>query len=311
MRIHVLVNGGAGSVDDPDGDGDAQRTAIVDAFAAAGATAEVTDVAPADLPGEVCHIWEADDRPDVVVVAGGDGTVSCAAGVAVETDVVLGVLPLGTFNHFAKDLGLPTDLEGAAAALVAGEVRPVDVAEVNGRIFVNNSTLGVYPAMVEIRDRIRERRGWGKIRAVPVAAFHVLRDFPTHRLDLTGTGGFHRSRVRTPFVFVGNGVYDNPSGGLAARAALSDRCLGVSVARVVSRWTLVGAVVRALVSGADSVRDLDHVEVAELTIRSRARRVQVALDGEVTWMDLPLRYRTRPGALRVLAPPVGAVEATQ
>lgn len=309
MHFHVLVNGGAGSVDDGDGDGEAQRTAIADAFAAVGATAEVADVTPDRLPDEVCRIWEGDDRPDAVVVAGGDGTVSCAAGVAVETDVVVAVLPLGTFNHFAKDLGLPTDLDAAVAALVAGEVRQVDVAEVNGRIFVNNSTLGVYPAMVTIRDQIRDRRGWGKIRAVPIAAVHVLRDFPMHRLDLAGSGGFHRPRVRTPFVFVGNGVYDNPSGGLAARDALGDGCLGVSVARVVSRWSLVGMVVRALVWGADSARDLDHVEVAELTIRSRARRIQVALDGEVTWMDLPLRYRTRPGALRVLAPPVGAVEA--
>ncbi len=302
MRLHVLVNGGAGSVDEADGA--AQRAAITDAFAAAGATVEVSDVTPEDLPDEVCRIWEADDRPDAVVVAGGDGSVSCAAGVAVETDVVLGVLPLGTFNHFAKDLGLPADLEGAAAALVAGEVRQVDVAEVNGRIFVNNSALGVYPAMVEIRDEIRDRRGWGKVRAVPVAAFHVFRDLPTHRLDLSGSGGFHRSRVRTPLVFVGNGVYDNASGGLAARDALVDGCLGVSVARVVSRWSLVGTVVRALVSGAESARDLDHVEVAELTVRSRARRVRVALDGEVTWVDLPLRYRTRPGALRVLAPRV-------
>lgn len=306
MRFHVLVNGGAGSVDAHDSD--AQRSAIVAAFAAAGAVARVGDVTPEQLPDELRRVWESDDRPDAVVVAGGDGTVSCAAGAAVETDVVVAVLPLGTFNHFAKDLGLPTDVEGAAAALVAGEVRHIDVAEVNGRIFVNNSTLGVYPAMVEIRDRIRERRGWGKIRAVPVAALHVLRDLPTHRLDLTGTGGFHRPRVRTPFVFVGNGVYDNATGGMAARAALVDGCLGVSVARVVSRWSLVATIVRALVSGAETARDLDHVEIAELTVRSRAHRARVALDGEVTWMDLPLRYRTRPGALRVLAPAVGGVE---
>jgi diacylglycerol kinase family enzyme len=273
------------------------------AFVAAGAAAVVSTVAPADLPDEVCRIWEADDRPDAVVVAGGDGTVNCAAEVAVETDVVLGVLPLGTFNHFAKDLGLPTDLEGAAAALAAGEVRHVDVAEVNGRFFVNNSALGVYPAMVEIRDRIGDEQGWGKVRAVPVAAYRVLRDLPSHRLDLSGPGEYRRIRVRTPLVFVGNGVYANPGGGIAARDNLADGVLGVAVARAVSRWGLVGTIVRALVAGAENTRDLDSIELSELTVTSRSRRIQVARDGEVDWFDLPLHYRSRPGALRVRAPP--------
>lgn len=303
MRFHVLVNGGAGSADESQEAG--QVADIEAAFVAAGAEAVVSTVEPADLSNEVCRIWEADDRPDAVVVAGGDGTVNCAAEVAVATDVVLGVLPLGSFNHFAKDLGLPIDLEGAAAALAAGEVRQVDVAEVNGRFFVNNSALGVYPAMVEIRDRMGDERGWGKVRAVPVAAYRVLRDLPSHRLDLSGPGEYRRLRVRTPLVFVGNGVYANPGGGIAARDNLADGVLGVAVARAVSRWGLVGTIVRALVAGAENTRDLDSIELSELTVTSRSRRIQVARDGEVDWVDLPLHYRSRPEALRVLAPPVG------
>jgi diacylglycerol kinase family enzyme len=300
MRIAVLVNGGAGSVDDADEEGEA--AAIELAFRDAGAEATVDVVDPERFQARIREIWDGPDRPDAIVVAGGDGTVSCAAAEAAGTDVVIGVLPLGTFNHFAKDLGLPTELKEAASALVGGTVREVDVAEVNGRVFVNNSVLGAYPAMVAIRDRIREARGWGKVRAVPVAAYRVLRQFPTHRLDLRGSDGYHRPHVRTPFAFVGNGVYDNPSGGLHERPRLDAGVLGVAVARVVSRWGLVRTVLRTVVSGSDAARDLDQVELTELTVSGHAPRLRVALDGEVCWLELPLRYRTRPGALHVLAP---------
>jgi diacylglycerol kinase family enzyme len=307
MRITVLVNGGAGSVDDADEEG--ETAAIELAFREAGAEATVDVVAPEDLQATIRTIWDGDDRPDAIVVAGGDGTVSCAAAEAAGTDVVLGVLPLGTFNHFAKDLGLPVELGEAAAAIVGGEVRRVDVAEVNGRVFVNNSVLGAYPAMVAIRDRIRDARGWGKVRAVPVAAWRVFRQFPTHRLDLSGPEGYRRHRVRTPFVFVGNGVYDNPTGGLHERETLEDGRLGVAVARVVSRWGLVRMVLRTIVSGGQAARDLDQVELSELRIDGRVARLRVALDGEVCWLDLPLRYRARPAALHVIAPATEPAEA--
>lgn len=300
MRFDVLVNGGAGSVDETDENG--QVAAIEAAFEAAGAEATVQVVPPADLQATMRRIWDGPDRPDAIVVAGGDGTVNCAAGEAVGTDLVLGVLPLGTFNHFAKDLGLATDLEGAAAGLASGEVRHVDLGEVNGRVFVNNSALGVYPEMVAIRDQIREQRGWGKIRAVPVAAVHVLRSFPVHRFDLRGSDGFARSRVRTPFVFVGNGAYDDSTGKVGERGSLVDGHLGLYVARVVSRWGLVRTIARTVVSGTQAARDLDRAEVSELVVSGRVKRLRVALDGEVCWLSTPLRYTSCPGALQVLAP---------
>lgn len=300
MRFCVLVNGGAGSVDESDEDG--QVAAITEAFRAAGAEADVSVVAPDRMQATMRARWDGEDRPTAIVVAGGDGTVNCAAGEAVGTDLVISVLPLGTFNHFAKDLGIPVDLTAAAAALVAGEVRAVDVGEVNGRVFVNNSALGVYPDMVAVRDEIREQRGWGKIRAVPVAAIRVLRSFPVHRLDLRGTDGFSRPRVRTPFVFVGNGAYDDADGRVGDRGGLDDGQLGLYVARVVSRWGLVRTVARTIVSGTQAARDLDRAELADIEVGGRVKQLRVALDGEVTWMRTPLRYRSRPGALQVLAP---------
>ncbi|MGI8754913.1 MAG: diacylglycerol/lipid kinase family protein [Acidimicrobiales bacterium] len=303
MRFEVVVNGGAGSVDEADDS--SEVAAIEEAFEAAGASAHAQVAAPEDFQDVIQRIWSGEDgdRPDAVVIAGGDGTVACAAQVALEHDVVLAVLPMGTFNHFAKDLAMPTELTEAAAAIVGGEIRHVDVAEVNDRTFVNNAALGLYPTLVAIREQITDRRGWGKVRAVPVASGRALRSFPLHRLDLRGEG-FGRQHVRTPLVFIGNGIYDNASGGVHRRAGLTDGCLGVSVAHVVSRFGLIRLILRTLLAGSSKARELDVSETPALTIDSRARRLRVGLDGEVTWLETPLRFRTRAGALAVLAPPV-------
>lgn len=296
MRFEVLINGGAGSVGP---DREAEKIAIRSRFLSAGAEAIVRVVPPEELPDAVLRAWAT--SPRAVVIAGGDGTVNCAAGAAAGTDVVLGVLPLGTFNHFAKDLGLPTSVDEAIPALVAGEETVVDVGEVNGRVFVNNSVLGLYPDLVAIRDDLREQFGWGKVRAAPVAAAAVLHRFPVHRLDLRGPG-FRRPRVRTPLLFVGNGVFSAEGLGTPTRTAITDGVLGVAVSRAVSRWGLVRSMGRALLRGTEAVREVDEVALQELEVDLRAPKVRVALDGEVLELDTPLRYRIRPGALRVLAP---------
>ena len=300
MRLSVLINRRAGSAVDAD---DAELVEqVTQAFTDAGASVEVTPTSGDELPGAMRAIWDGDQRPDAIVVAGGDGTVSSAAGVAAGTDLVVAVLPMGTFNHFAKDLGVPTDLGEAASSLVTGEVRHVDVGKVNDRVFVNNAALGVYPAMVAVRDDIRRRRGWGKIRAVPVAALRTLRAFPVHRFDLRGPDRFRRDRVRTPFVFVGNGAYDDEAGRVGDRTDLTNGQLGLYMAQVVSRWGLVRTVLRTIVSGAQAARNLERTQLSEVVITSRLHQVRMALDGEVTWMATPLRFRSMPGALRVLAP---------
>ncbi|MCU1453164.1 MAG: sphingosine kinase [Acidimicrobiales bacterium] len=298
MRLQVLVNCGAGSVDADEAD--AQVADIERALTAAGVDASVRTFDPRHMDEEVHKAWR--ETPDAVVVAGGDGTVGSAAAVAAGSELVLGVLPLGTFNHFARDLGLPTDLDAAAVALAGGTSRAIDVGEVNGRVFVNNSVIGAYPVMVDIRDDLREERGWGKVRAVPVAAFHVLRRFPLHRLTITSPDGAVRRRVRTPFVFIGNGSYDDADSRVGDRCALDGGHLCVYVADVVSRWGLVRTAIHALLRGTETATHLDRFEVTELEIRARTGHLRVAIDGEVISLATPLRYRVRAGALHVMAP---------
>lgn len=298
MRVRVFINSAAGSVDDEN----ELIDTIEKAFDKAGADAAVDVVDPSDVADMVTRWWDGDDRPDVIVAAGGDGSVNCLARAAAGTDIVTSVLPLGTFNHFAADIGLPDDMDAAAAGIVGGTERAVDVAEVNGEIFVNNSALGVYPAMVSARDRISDRHGWGKVRAVPVACVQVLRQLPAYRIDITGSGGFERRRVRTSFVFVGNGRYDNADGGLPERVDLVGGNLHLAMTSATSRWGLVRTAVSALLSGLRRTRDLDEIELTELDVGGRGKRLLVARDGEIDRMELPLRYRCRPGALIVRAP---------
>lgn len=298
MRLHVVVNSAAGSSQGDDSD----ETRIRAAFADTDVQIDVEAIDPGDFHDALSRIWSETSGLDAIVVAGGDGTVNAAANAAAGTDIVLSVLPLGTFNHFAQDLGLPNDLAGAAQAMAGAKMRTIDVGEVNGRVFVNNSVLGVYPTMVAERDRIIDDRGWGKIRAVSVAVIHVIRNVPIHRFDLRGSGGFRRQKLRTPFVFIGNGTYDNASGGLVEREDLTDGTLGVAIARTLSVPAMVRTAVRALVRGAVNTDDLDLEELSELTVDGGTSRLRVAIDGEVDWFELPLRYRVRARDLKVLAP---------
>jgi len=295
MRVRVIVNCGAGSVD---GDED-QRREILDAFAAAQADAEVTFAQGSDLADAISRA--AGERPDVVVIAGGDGSIGTAAQVLSSTDIPLAVLPLGTFNHFAKDIGMPLDIAEAANSIVHGEVSRIDLAEVNGRCFVNNSSVGVYPVMISLRDQIREERGWGKVRSVPVAAWRVVRRFPVRRMTITATD--YSARVRSPFVFVGNNRYEVGPRGVGERSRIDRGELCAYVARAESPWHLLWMAVKATVRGSSHVDGLHEVCGSELVLDVHGHRVMVSLDGESTTLRSPLRYRIRPAALAVLAKP--------
>lgn len=293
----MFVNEAAGSVDDVA----RQSDDIRDAFVAAGVAATVEPIDPARLADEIRSTWGRGGI-DVIVVAGGDGTISCAAGAVVDCGAVLGVLPMGTFNHFGKDLGVSTGLTDAAAQLADAAVERVDVAEVNGRFFVNNAAIGVYPEMVETRDEIRERRRWGKIRAVPAAMLQTLRRMPSHHLLIT-VDDEARLAVSTSFVFVGNGLFDDGGDGVGSRPSLTTGRLGFYVITATSRWRLVRDALRARFRGLGATREIDRRAVGALVIDTDEPTIAIALDGEPLTLETPLRFTTRPQALQVLRPP--------
>jgi diacylglycerol kinase family enzyme len=234
-----------------------------------------------------------------VVAGGGDGTVNTIASKIIGTDKVLGVLPLGTLNHFARDLGIPTDLEEAARAIAAGQVAKVDAGEVNGHIFVNNSSLGLYPTIVREREK-KQRLGSRKWPAFVWAALTALRRYPFLDVHLKADGkNLHR---RTPFVFIGNNEYAMEGFDVGTRYHLDRGQLSVYIGYRNGRWGLVRLALRGLLGRLKTDRDFLALQTNELTIETRRKRLRVAFDGEVDVIEGPLHYRIRPHALRVIVP---------
>lgn len=240
----------------------------------------------------------AESRPRVVVAAGGDGTVSAVAAEAAARSIPLGVLPVGTLNHFAKDLGLPLVLKEAVEVVSTGIPRRVDVGEVNGRVFINNSSLGVYPRIVAFRNRYQET-GLAKWAAALWGTLTVLRRRPF--MDVRIVVEDHPVVRRTPFVLVGNNEYRMKGLHATSRDTLSGGCLSVYVMDARRRRSLLGLGLKVLLRGVDQVAELELFRVGEARIETRRSRLQVAADGEVVTLASPLTYRCRPGALTVIA----------
>ena len=235
----------------------------------------------------------------VIVAAGGDGTVNTVAAVVADTGVTLGVLPFGTLNHFAKDLGIPLDLPSAVATIANGHIATVDAAEVNARLFVNNASVGLYPRLVWERAREQER-GRGKLHAFLLALARVWRRY--RRVTVSVHDGTRERVIHTPFVFVGNNEYSLEGVRIGARTRLDRGYLHVCMAPGLERLEVIRVLLAALVGRLHAIDRFESVRTQQLSIAAQRRRLGVSLDGELTVLETPLRYRIRPGALRVLVP---------
>ena len=289
--VPVLVNAGGGTAK---ARGDKLRDELEAAFEAAGMAIELRLLDGCDIAGAA---RELSDRP-LVVVGGGDGTLGCAAQALVDGGgATLGILPLGTRNHLALELGIPPDL-GAAAQLIAdGPTRCIDLGRVNGAVFINNGSVGFYPQLVRERDEIELPK---KLAVIP-ATIRALGRMRHHRLRLR-LGGEGQDVV-TPMLFVGNNRYSLEAGHLGERAALDGGVLAVYAVASRRRLALIGFALRALMGRADADRDFAAIgDTAALTVTGRSREIDIALDGEVRRMMMPLRFTVEPGALRVIAP---------
>jgi diacylglycerol kinase family enzyme len=235
-----------------------------------------------------------------MVAGGGDGTQSAVASRLVDTDLVQGVLPLGTLNHFAKDLGVPLKLEDAVRALAEGAVRQVDVGQVNDRIFINNSSIGLYPEIVRERELQQLRLGKSKWRALASATLHATEGNPGIAVRIATEDEQHLRR--TPFVFIGNNRYTMEGFDIGARETLDAGELALYLGRRRGRLGLVLLALRALLRRLEQSADFEMLAGEAFEITTHDQRIRVATDGEVGMMDTPLHYRIRRRALRVIAP---------
>ncbi|HET9467515.1 MAG TPA: diacylglycerol kinase family protein [Vicinamibacterales bacterium] len=274
------------------------RQEIDDLFREAGIDAHVRAVAnPDDTPATARAAL--DTRPAALIAAGGDGTVSAVAGAVAGSATPMGVLPLGTLNHFAKDAGIPIDLKKAVQTIAAGHTRQVDVGRVNDRIFVNNASLGVYPSFVESRDRFLEQGRW-KVAAVALAMADVLRREGEMVIRLEGDSA--RVLARTPFVFVGNNEYLAEGLNMGGRSRLDAGTLFAYYAPPVRTRDLPKLFGQALFGRARRDRALRSMATTEMWVETFTPAIRVACDGEVLTLESPLHCQSWPRALTLFCP---------
>jgi diacylglycerol kinase family enzyme len=239
------------------------------------------------------------DGHDVLVAAGGDGTVSTVAAVAERTGKALGVIPAGTLNHFARDTGIPLSLEASLEVIAAGHTRLIDVAVVNDRVFVNNVSIGAYPRLVWERNRARHA-GLPRPLATSVALLRTWIDLDTVSVRLT----FDDTELvrRTPFVLVGNGEYEVEGTEFGKRPTLSGGTLSLYMAPESGRFTLLMVPVRALLRRLTRHDKFETYTASSIRMDTSESRIRVALDGEIRNLEPPLRFSIRREALRTIVP---------
>ena len=243
------------------------------------------------------------DRVGIIAAGGGDGSMNAVASVLLaspDCTSAMGVLPLGTLNHFAKDLNIPLELDDAIANIATGRRLRVDTGEVNGVPFINNSSLGLYPDIVRDREKQQSRLGRGKWLAFCWAAMGALRRYPflNVRLKIEGEGSVRR----TPFVFIGNNSYLMTGLNIGKRARLTEGHLSLYVCHRTGRFGLLRLALHALFGRLEEAHDFDVLTASDIKIDTRKKRLRVATDGEVTVMQTPLEYRIRPASLEVIIP---------
>ena len=259
------------------------------------------DISFAESGAEVAELARQAARGpyEVIVAAGGDGTVNSVAAAVIDSGKILGVLPLGTLNHFARDLGIPFDLEAAARTIVDGQTIEVDVAEVNNRIFLNNSSLGLYPMIVRGREKI-QRLGYRKWPAFFWSTIQALRRYPF--LDVRLRANDELIDRTTPFVFIGNNEYAMDLLNIGVRDRLDKGVLSIYITHRTSRLRLIGLALRAVFGRLRNDRDFLALRSNEVAIHTHHKQLRVAFDGEIEVMETPLQYRIRGRALRVIVP---------
>jgi diacylglycerol kinase family enzyme len=291
---HVIMNRDSGS-----GDKTALIGEIDSAFAACGWKVEWILAGRQDLPTRTRQTVA--EAPGSIVVAGGDGTVNTVASACAEAKRPLGLLPAGTFNYVARNLGVPTEVSAAVAAIVNGGVRLVDIGEINGRIFLNNAGFGLYSRMIERREDDKRRFGRSRTVAFLSGMRCLLSSHPLFTVDLVRDG--HTERRLTTTLFFGCNTLQLEHFNPAAAECLRCRRLAVLSLQLRSRWEVVVAACMGLMGRLDAAKATDTFCANTVRVQTRRRALKVAIDGEVVLLQSPLDVALRPGALQVFAPP--------
>ncbi len=244
----------------------------------------------------------------IIVAAGGDGSVAGVAHALAGSDAALAVLPLGTFNYFARGLGMPEDPEAAARAILTGQSHFIAVGTLNGRVFLNNVSIGLYPQILEEREATYARYGRYRILAHLASLRTILRFQRPYRMELVQDETRHR--IRTPMVFVARSAYQLDQFGLEGAEAISADRFVMFLAHQQTRLAFLRLAWRLVRRKVDHGRDVLVSTPRRISVIIRGRRrIAVALDGEKLRMSLPLKIEIAQDQLHVILPPAKAAAA--
>lgn len=232
------------------------------------------------------------------VAVGGDGTINAVANEVIKHKATLGVLPLGTLNHFAKDLSIPTNHEKAVKVIANGHTKRVDTARVNDKLFLNNSSIGLYPLLV--REREKEEGVISKWPAAAVGFFRTLRKQRTFNVTLEIDG--KKLEIVTPFVFIGNNSYNLNTPGALHRHTLTGGNLAISIVKTTNTLQMLRIALDVAIGKPDLSGYFDTHKAKEVTITTQEKRLDVAFDGETKQVNTPLHYSLEPTSLTVITP---------
>ena len=295
MRTAVILNASSGSDDkQPAAD------AIWEAFREAGEACDVLEVAAGTDIKDLAR-RAVEQGAGRVIAGGGDGTLRAVAAALAGTGAEMGLLPVGTLNHFARDMKIPLDdLAGAARIAARGTSVAVDVAEVNGHVFLNNAVLGLYPVYRAERHK-RERRGWGTRRAILGAILRTARRYPLLMVRLVADG--LPAVRRTAYIMVANNAHAMEGWKPWERERMTEGALWVYVLRDRSRVAWIRVLMRLLRGEALAQTEFEVFEASEVRVEMANPQVSISLDGEIVKLKPPLEFRSRPRDLRVVVAP--------
>lgn len=239
----------------------------------------------------------------VLVAVGGDGTLTTAAQAAHKAGCVMGAVPQGTFNYFGRVHGLSQDIEHAARALLRARPQPVQVGTINGRVFLVNASLGLYPQLLADREDFLDRFGRSRWLALLASVVTMIRW--RHQLAVQIEADGKVRNLRTPTVFVGNNrlQFERLGVGTDVLDHIGRGCLAALVIRPIGTMAMLGLLLRGALG---TLGDADHVDsfaFERLTVRVRGlRRTKVAADGELGVMTQPFTFEVCPQPLMLMVP---------
>ncbi len=292
--IEIILNAGSGSHEAQD-----SREILEKVFRESGRSFGIS-VAKGEEIGRLAREKAGSDC-EVLVAGGGDGTICGVAEAAREKGKTLGVLPLGTFNYFAKNLGIPLELEEAARVILEGEPVRASVLDLDGRLVLNNSSIGIHPAVLLTRRKMYRRWGRNQLSAYLSVIMTAAQPPPRLRVRLaTDEGEVVRE---TPLVMICSNAFQMEAFSLAGKECLAEEKFALYVARMAGRATILRLGLRALFRCLRPGVDYEVICASDVTIETlRRRRLRAAVDGELERLESPMRFRVAPRQLSVLAP---------